>query len=318
MNSATGILRRLFIALILGSSLGASVAAGQTLFSEDFESDLSQWVGKSEGAHSGLIVLDPLRPGNAVLTFSAITIAGDAFGTAETVTPGQTYILEFEYLGLPGMGTPGNLGGFIGFAEDTPSSHRWLTATVVSGGSEDDSLIDDGQWRAYSIEFDPYNVPPRACCYDGIPTNDTIRVMVEDWQYAGGVAGDIFFDNIRLSVAVLEVNIDIKPGSDPNSVNQGSSGVIPVAVLSTADFDAPAEIDPDTISLAGARVKMVGKSSKLLCHSEDVNEDALADLVCKVETAQFMIEVGDSVAVLEADTFGGASVRGEDSIRIVP
>ncbi len=117
---------------------------------------------------------------------------------------------------------------------------------------------------------------------------------------------------------VVEVDIDIKPGSDPNSINQGSSGVIPIAILSTANFDAPAEINPDTISLAGARVKMVGKSNKLLCHSEDVNADGLADLVCKVETAQFMIEIGDSVAVLEADTFGGTPVRGEDSIKIVP
>ena len=119
-------------------------------------------------------------------------------------------------------------------------------------------------------------------------------------------------------ITTLDVAIDIKPGSDPNSINLGSAGVVPVAILSTVDFDAPAEVDPDTIGLAGARVKMVGRGNKFLCHSEDVNGDALADLVCQLETAQFMIEIGDSVAVLEAETFGGISVRGEDTINIIP
>ena len=35
-------------------------------------------------------------------------------------------------------------------------------------------------------------------------------------------------------------------------------------------------------------------------------------------TLRFMIEPGDSLAVLEAETVGGVSLRGEDSVRIVP
>jgi len=115
----------------------------------------------------------------------------------------------------------------------------------------------------------------------------------------------------------LEVAIDIKPGSDPNSINLSSAGVIPVAILSSDTFDATT-VNPDTVSLAGARVKLVGKSSKYLCHEEDVNGDELLDLVCQVYTAEFMIEEGESVAVLEAETFDGAPIRGEDTISIVP
>lgn len=40
--------------------------------------------------------------------------------------------------------------------------------------------------------------------------------------------------------------------------------------------------------------------------------------MCQVETAQFMIEVGESVATLEAETFDGTQIRGEDNVRIVP
>jgi hypothetical protein len=115
----------------------------------------------------------------------------------------------------------------------------------------------------------------------------------------------------------IAVDIDIKPGSDPNSINLDSVGVIPVAILSSADFDATT-VNPDTVFLAGAKVKMLGKSDKLLCHEEDVNNDALLDLVCQVLTEESLIETGESVAVLEAETYDGTQIRGEDAIKIVP
>ncbi len=112
------------------------------------------------------------------------------------------------------------------------------------------------------------------------------------------------------------VDIDIKPGSFPNSINLDSKGVIPVAILSSSTFDATTVV-PESASLAGARV-MVGKRGKFLCHEEDVNGDALFDLVCQFYTVDFMIEPSESVAVLEAETFDGTWIRGEDSVNIVP
>ena len=112
------------------------------------------------------------------------------------------------------------------------------------------------------------------------------------------------------------VTIDIKPGSDPNSINLSSAGVIPVAILSSVEFDATS-VDPDTIELAGARVQMAGKSGKSLCHLDDVDNNNLTDLVCQVQTEWFMIAPGADVAVLKAETFGGEAIIGRDDIRIV-
>lgn len=116
---------------------------------------------------------------------------------------------------------------------------------------------------------------------------------------------------------VTPIIIDIKPGSETNSINLGSAGVIPVAILSTDDFDA-LTVDPASVSLAGASVRLAGKSDKYLCHQEDVNLDGLIDLVCQVYTAQLMVDEGDTTAILEAETLDGEKLLGEDFIRIVP
>jgi len=64
------------------------------------------------------------------------------------------------------------------------------------------------------------------------------------------------------ALAPTPVDIDIKPGSYPNAINLGSHGLIPVAILSSEDFDAKT-VDPDTVELAGANieVKVKGKSN---------------------------------------------------------
>src|SRR5206468_53129 len=57
--------------------------------------------------------------------------------------------------------------------------------------------------------------------------------------------------------STISVLIDIKPGSYPNSINLGSGGTVPVAIISTPTFDASTVI-PTTITLAGATVKFRG------------------------------------------------------------
>lgn len=128
---------------------------------------------------------------------------------------------------------------------------------------------------------------------------------------------DLRVDDLVVVTTVTTVSVDIKPGSDPNTVNLGSAGVVPVAILGSATFDATM-IDPESLFLAGAAVKMAGKSGKLLCHSEDVNGDGFIDEVCQFQTAEFMIEPGSDKAELTGVTVDGMSIKGEDSISIVP
>jgi hypothetical protein len=48
----------------------------------------------------------------------------------------------------------------------------------------------------------------------------------------------------------FQIDVDIKPESCPNPLQVGAHGVLPVAILGTADFDVM-EIDPETVLLAG-------------------------------------------------------------------
>ncbi len=118
--------------------------------------------------------------------------------------------------------------------------------------------------------------------------------------------------------SVITVEIDIKPGSYPNTINLGSQGVIPVAILSSSDFDATT-VNPDTVELAGAGVAMRGKGDKYLAHEEDVNGDGLLDLVCKVETDNLDPETFQYGFIdLTGETYDGVPIKGEDEIIIVP
>ncbi|MGD8499104.1 MAG: hypothetical protein PVJ86_00560 [Phycisphaerales bacterium] len=116
----------------------------------------------------------------------------------------------------------------------------------------------------------------------------------------------------------LDVTIDIKPGSDDNAINLGSNGVVPVAILSTAEFDAT-DVDPETVVLEGSTVAIRGNGKKYLAQEEDINSDGLTDLVLQVETENFTPgSLQDGVASLSGKTTGGQLIEGEDTITIVP
>jgi hypothetical protein len=119
-----------------------------------------------------------------------------------------------------------------------------------------------------------------------------------------------------LGNAFARVKIDIKPNSDPNSINLGSEGKVPVAILSTDDFDAT-DVVPVTVTLAGAHVALKGKGTPM-SEVEDVNNDGLPDLIVHVDTYALNLTNVDTTAVLEGQTNTGMYIRGTDTVRIVP
>jgi len=114
------------------------------------------------------------------------------------------------------------------------------------------------------------------------------------------------------SVAILIVNVDIKPGSDPNSINLKSKGVVPVAILTVEDFDATT-VNPLSVEFGpDGAMEAHGRG-----HIEDVDGDSDLDLVLHFKTQETGIMCGDSSASLTGETFGGQAIEGSDSIKTV-
>ena len=119
-------------------------------------------------------------------------------------------------------------------------------------------------------------------------------------------------------VSVVAATIDIKPGSDPNSINLKGKGVIPVAILTTPDFDATT-VNWTTVSFEGASpAHDLSDPLALADHQRDVDEDGDIDFVFHFRTQDTGIVTGDIEACLEGTTLGGTFIQGCDSVRTVP
>jgi hypothetical protein len=120
-------------------------------------------------------------------------------------------------------------------------------------------------------------------------------------------------DNLTIaSSPTTSVNIDIQPGSFPNSLNPRSQGVIPVAILTTGTFDA-VTVDPLSVEF-GPKGAMEAHGQG---HIEDVNGDGHLDLVLHFNTQDTGIQCGQTSAALTGETFAGQLIQGSDSIQTV-
>jgi YVTN family beta-propeller protein len=111
---------------------------------------------------------------------------------------------------------------------------------------------------------------------------------------------------------VTQIDIDIKPGSDPNSINPRSRGVIPVAILTGDTFDATT-VDPSTVRFGAAGTEAAPAHSAL----EDVDGDGDVDFVLHFRTQDTGIACEDTSATLTGSTMTGEQIQGADSIRTV-
>ncbi|MGH9203892.1 MAG: SBBP repeat-containing protein, partial [Vicinamibacterales bacterium] len=218
-------------------------------------------------------------------------------------TSGNAYVTSrTESIDFPTLNAlQGALGGFEdAFVTKFDPVGSVLYSTFLGGSSFEigNGIAADSSGNAYVIG-DTFS--------SNFPTMNPL-------QSARAGAEDAFLT--KISDPFLDVAIDIKPGSFPNSINLGSAGTVPVAIFSSATFDART-IDPLTITLAGAQVKLKGKGTPQYS-VEHVDNDGRLDIVVHVSTEALQLTENDTEAVLNGVTSDGRRIRGSDSIRIVP
>jgi hypothetical protein len=107
----------------------------------------------------------------------------------------------------------------------------------------------------------------------------------------------------------VEVTIDIKPGSDNDSINPKSHGVIPVAILTTKAFDATT-VDVSTVHFGNTGMEAAAVQSAL----EDVDGDRTLDIILHFKTQDTGISCGDTSASLTGETISGQAIQGSETI----
>ncbi|MEJ2725087.1 MAG: choice-of-anchor Q domain-containing protein [Deltaproteobacteria bacterium] len=197
----------------------------------------------------------------------------------------------------------------------------------ISYGSEPQVVYSDVRWGwdgEGNIDSDPLFVAyGDAHLSEGSPCIDagTQEGELPEFDFEGdgrvlGQAPDMGADETAAkSLPNVDVAIDIKPGGNRNCINLKSRGVVPVAVLSSASFNALG-IDLESVQFAGARA--------VHCRFRDVDRDGDTDVVFHFRT-QDLFRAQDSVlgkGITEVTLSGtledGTQISGTDKVRIVP
>lgn len=144
----------------------------------------------------------------------------------------------------------------------------------------------------------------------------TISLSVTDKDNGAGSASR------TLVVTAIPITIDVRQ----DAVNIGSSGLLPVAVLSSSTFDATT-LNPATVVLgdgAGTGTHVAQrKNGKYHTSVEDANGDGRADLVLQFDIPT-LVANSDITMASTSLTLGGvltngcSNVSGTDVIRVVP
>lgn len=118
-------------------------------------------------------------------------------------------------------------------------------------------------------------------------------------------------DDSHLLADADELDIDIKPGSVLNEINPAGPGIFPVAILSSAAFDAT------TIVRSSIRFGTHGTEASGLSAYKDLGGDGDIDLLSVFKTSQTGIACGTTHAFLTARTVSGRIVSGSDHVLTV-
>jgi YVTN family beta-propeller protein len=186
----------------------------------------------------------------------------------------------------------------------TPGSEFEVTEVPVGRSPHGVAMSSDGL-LVYVVNHHSHSL---SIIHSNTLSVQTIGLSDDDFPIA--------FGNFVVPARELRVQVDVKPGGNPNVINLKSRGTTPVAILGSPGYDVT-QVDVASVRLAGAPV--VRKPNGAYMESfDDVNGDGLIDLVLHFDTTQMQLSPGDTQVTLEGQMTDGTPFSGTDSVRVVP
>jgi hypothetical protein len=249
-------------------------------------------------------------------------------GTTISGLPEQTPFYEYHATGVIGIGTgfPDMLqGGDIHqWAADIPPvqfstpGKYWID--IRASFNENDFFL----WEHSASVVDTIAVHPYAAEFPFVPNFPYYvygELIYEDaadyWSWNISLEGFNTTQAFALEYTAEQIAIDIEPSKIINTINLKKSENISVAILSSANFYAPTEVDQSTLSFGS----FGGEDSLLDCSTRkahDVDGDGLKDLICHFSTVLAGFQCGDREGILRGKTIDGTPIEGKDLVKLIP
>ena len=189
-----------------------------------------------------------------------------------------------------------------GYQHGNPTTYYELTTTAVIYGPTQVCINYSGISYFNETRLALFH------CDSGICEDITTLVDTGNDMICGMT--DSLSDFAILEPKGLTIEIDIKPGSYTNGINLNSKGKVPVAILTTAEFDA-ACVDAATVIFAGAE--------PVRWRLKDVDKDGDRDMLFHFKTEELDLGPESTEAALTGDTSSeGIYFMGVDTVKIVP
>jgi len=218
-------------------------------------------------------------------------------------------------------------------ASDTQADDQFGTLAlsgdkfVVGAIRDDDNGLDSGSAYIFEKVAGVWTEVAKLTASDGQAgdvfglsismSGDTILIGSVNDDDNGINSGSAYIFEFASISEVTEIEIDIKPGSDPSSVDCTEKQPVPVAVFGSEGFDV-SSIDLGSLQLNGVPVTEVHNK----IHIEDKNKDGIPDAVLHLDRSQVCqatldAPLKESVDVtLTGSTTGGETFEGIGDIRI--
>ena len=243
-------------------------------------------------------------PGEIIVVGVSPTTAnlgGEAFG-------GRARIAALYHSGSRAWMVLANGTGVITFETDAATVEFWAKVLSVASGNTIITAFDGCD----VIVDGPVTIDP-GTGWQLVSFNGSIaRIEVEN--FADNLINGIDDFGFTPVPEIVAVEIDIKPGSDPNSINPSLEGDLPLAILGSESFDVEA-VDVLTLAFGCGDASFAHSQGP---HFEDLNGDGLTDLMVHFRIEETGIAFGDMEACVTGELLHGTPFGGCDSVRTVP